>query len=221
MKLIKTTAATLISSLCFVGMSPLAHAADDTATVVKNYMSAWSALAGKKKVSDQEVAKAANLAALYFDADVEYLDSTVGTPQVGIVVARDNVVKAFLSSFRDAKWEMTGAPKVNGNDIEFKWTFTGHANGPYIMDPTCAGKGEAINLPGESKITVKDGLITFQNDKYDEKVLPSQLTKSDLACKKQKEAEAKVAAKAAADAEKKAKAEEAKKAKTDAKATGK
>ncbi len=217
MKLIKTTAAALIASLC---VASSVHAADDALTVVKNYMSAWSALAGKKHVSDQDVAKAANIAASFLDGDVEYLDSTVGTPQVGIVVARDNVIRAFLSSFRDAKWEMVGEPKVTGNDVEYKWKFTGHANGPYIMDPTCKGKGEAINLPGESKITVKDGLITYQNDKYDEKVLPSQLTKSDLACKKQHEAEAKAAAKAAAEAEKKAAAEAAKAAKAEAKKAG-
>lgn len=210
----KALAATLAVTLAFSGA---ACAADDALTVVRNYMSAWSALAGKKHVTDQDVAKAANLASLYFDADVEYLDSTVGTPQVGMVVARDNVVKAFLSSFRDAKWSMVGEPKVNGNDVEFKWVFTGHANGPYIMDPTCKGKGEAINLPGDSKIAVKDGLITYQNDKYDEKVLPSQLTKSAKACEVQKAAEAKAAAKAAAEAEKKAKAEEAKKAKEEAK----
>lgn len=32
------------------------------------------------------------------------------------------------------------------------------------MDPNCKGQGEA-------KITVKDGLISYQNDKYDDKLL--------------------------------------------------
>ena len=45
MKFIQTTALSLIASLC---LASTAHAADDAATVVKNYMSAWSALAGKK-----------------------------------------------------------------------------------------------------------------------------------------------------------------------------
>lgn len=190
MKHPKTAVAALMVTLFVAGVTVAHAAAADPLAVVKHYMAAWSSLSGKKKASDQDVAKAANTAASFFDADVEYLDSTVGTPQVGIVVARDNVVKAFLSSFRDAKWEMVGKPKVTGNDVEFKWRFTGHATGPYIMDPTCKGEGDAINLPGESKITVKDGMITYQNDKYDEKVLPSQLTKSDKACKAQHVAEA-------------------------------
>ena len=194
MKHLKTGTAALIATLFAAGVTAAHAAAADPLTVVKNYMSAWSTLAGKKKASDQDVAKAANIAASYFDADVEYLDSTVGTPQVGSVVARDNVVKAFLSSFRDAKWEMVGKPKVTGNDVEFKWRFTGHANGPYLMDPTCKGEGEAINLPGESRITVRDGMIAYQNDTYDAKVLPAQLARSEKACQAKHAAEVQAAA---------------------------
>lgn len=194
MKLVKTLGTVLVATL-FAAEATVAHAAPATPlNVVKHYMAAWSSLAGKQNASDQDVAQAANLAASYFAPDVEYLDSTVGTPQVGIVVARDNVIKAFLTSFPDAKWEMVGKPKVKGSNVEFKWRFTGHATGPYIMDATCKGEGEAIDLPGESRITVKNGMITYQNDRYDDKVLPSQLTKSESACKAQHAAEAQASA---------------------------
>lgn len=103
-------------------LSAPAQAATDPVSVVKDYMAVWSALSKSKKATDQDVFKAANIVASYYDADVEYLDATVGTPQVGSTVARDKVVCPFLTAIQNAKWEMVGEPKVSGNDVEFKWS---------------------------------------------------------------------------------------------------
>lgn len=187
----KTVIRKTLFAAAFCGVWAIAHAdtASDPVTVVRNYMKAWSALAEKRGVTDMDVTIVANEAAQYFDADVEYLDSTVGTPQVGIVVARDNVIKPFLTSFPNARFEMVGAPKVSGDTVEFDWRFSGNNYGPYILDATCPGKGDRLDLPGHSKIVVKNGLITYQNDSYDDKVLPLQLRRTAQACKTQKDEE--------------------------------
>lgn len=170
-----------------------AHAASDPLSVVKDYMKTWSSLAEKRGVTDMDINAAANQAAMFMDADVVYLDSTVGTAQNGIIVARDGVIKPFLMSFPNARWEIVGEPKVSGNDVEFKWLFTGNNYGPYIVDGTCPGKGDRLALEGNSKITVVDGRITYQNDNYDDKAIPAQLTRTVAACKLQKDEEAKKA----------------------------
>ncbi|GAA5177029.1 hypothetical protein GCM10025771_13430 [Niveibacterium umoris] len=178
---------TMLSSQAF------AQAASDPLSVVKAYMKSWSALAEKRGVSDMDITAVANETAQFLDADVEYLDSTVGTPQFGIVVARDNVIKPFLSSFPNARWEMVGAPKVSGDTVEFDWRFTGNNYGPYIVDPTCPGKGDPLDLPGHSKIVVKGGVITYQNDAYNDKTIPEQLRRTVAACTAQKAEETKKA----------------------------
>lgn len=186
--------------LAATGLSANAAKAAKPLDVVNAYMAAWSTNAGKTTISDADVIGAANVAASYFDYEVEYLDSTVGTPQFGAMVARDNVVKAFLVSFPNAKWEMTGPAKVKGDKVEFDWKFSGNATGPYIMEATCKGTGEAIAFTGHTKITVKHGLIKYQNDNYVADDFTKQIAKSDAACKVQKAEEAKKAAEAAAAA---------------------
>lgn len=166
--------------------------------VVEAYMAAWSSNAGKASVPEADVVAAANQAASYFAYEVEYLDSTVGTPQYGAMVARDNVVKAFLLSFPNARWEMTGPAKVKGSTVEYDWKFSGNATGPYIMDATCKGTGEAIAFTGHTKIVVKQGRISYQNDNYNADDFAKQVAASDTACKAQHAAEAKLAAEAAA-----------------------
>ena len=190
----KTKTVVLASLLATAFSASPAFAADDALTVVKAYMKTWSSLAEKRGVTDMDINATANQAAMFFDADGIYLDSTVGTPQQGIIVARDNVIKPFLNSFPNARWEMVGDPKVSGNDVEFKWLFSGNAYGPSILDATCPGKGDRLALQGNSKITVTNGLITYQNDSYNDKDIPAQLTRTVAACATQKETEAKTAA---------------------------
>jgi uncharacterized protein (TIGR02001 family) len=185
-----TAIATLLAAVFATASS---HAASDPVSVVKDYMKTWSSLAEKRGVTDMDVNAAANQAAMFMDADVVYLDSTVGTAQNGIIVARDGVIKPFLTSFPNARWEMVGEPKVSGNDVEFKWLFTGNNYGPYIVDGTCPGKGDRLALEGNSKITVVNGLITYQNDNYDDKAIPAQLTRTVAACALQKAEETKKA----------------------------
>lgn len=177
--------------------SSMAAPKADPLSVVNAYMTAWSSNAGKQGVSTQQVADAANLAASYFDYEVEYLDSTVGTPQYGAMVARDNVIKVFLNSFPNARWAMTGPAKVKGETVEFDWVFTGNHTGPYINDATCNGAGEAISFNGHTKMVVKKGLIKYQNDSYKADDFTKQIEPSDAACKAKKAADAAAAAAAA------------------------
>jgi len=78
--------------------APLSHAAETNAlSVAKQYMGQWNE-------------HNANKAATYFDVeDAIYFDAAVGTPQQGAVVARDNVIKPFMSAFPNLKWEMTAS----------------------------------------------------------------------------------------------------------------
>lgn len=187
----KLHATLMVSLLALAGLSAQAAKAPAPLKVVQGYMAAWSENAGKTAVSESEVMDAVNHAAGFFDFEVEYLDSTVGTPQYGAIVARDNVIKAFLVSFPNAKWEMTGPAKVKGNMVEYDWKFSGNALGPYIMDASCKGAGEAIAFSGHSKIVVsKQGLIKYQNDSYSADDFSAQIAPSDSACKAQKAAEA-------------------------------
>lgn len=186
----KVHAMLLLASLAMAGLPVEAAKAPKPLKVVEGYMAAWSENAGKTVVSDAEVMDAVNHAAGYFDFEVEYLDSTVGTPQFGAIVARDNVIKAFLASFPNARWEMTGPAKVTGNTVEYDWKFSANARGPYIMDASCKGSGEAIAFTGHSKIVVKQGLIKYQNDSYSADDFSKQIAASAAACKAQKAAEA-------------------------------
>jgi uncharacterized protein (TIGR02001 family) len=181
------------SAAGMVALSVHAQSTADPLTVVRGYLKAWSGLAEKRGVTDLDITAVANEATQFLDADVVYLDSSVGTPQAGIVVARDNVIKPFLTSFPNARWEIVGTPVVSGDTVEFDWRFTGNNYGPYIVDGTCAGKGDRLDLPGHSKIVVKNGLITYQNDKYDDKSLPVQLRRTAAACVAQKSEETKKA----------------------------
>ncbi len=122
--------------------------------IVKKYMAAWNA-------------HNYNEAALSFDYDVEYFDASVGTPQFGIVTARDNVIKFFVQAFPDAKWTMEGKPLVQGDSIAFRWVFTGKNTGIPVDCPDMGPTGKAIDLHGVSMIHTKNGRITYQGDFYD------------------------------------------------------
>ncbi|MDT8991301.1 ester cyclase [Curvibacter sp. APW13] len=128
--------------------------------IVHKYMAAWNA-------------HNYNQAALSLDYDVEYFDASVGTSQFGIMTARDNVIKFFMQALPDLKWKMEGKPIVQGDNIAFRWVFTGTNTGiPFECEkPT----GKAIELHGVSMINTKGGRIVYQGDFYDAKTLRDQL----------------------------------------------
>ncbi|WP_410497800.1 ester cyclase [Chitinibacter sp. S2-10] len=132
----------------------------DPLSVVKAYMAGWNK-------------HDANLAASYLDYEVEYYDVTVGESQIGVVPARDNVIKFFIAALPDLKWEMVDEPVVSKDGIAFRWVFTGTNTGiPFEGDkPT----GNKISLNGLSLIKVKQGQIVYQGDFYDALTLKKQL----------------------------------------------
>jgi hypothetical protein len=184
----KLTHPLLAIALCAAALTTHAQPAQAPLSVVTAYMKAWSALPERRGITDMDISMVANAAARYLDANVKFLDTTVGTPQVGIVVARDNVIKPFLTSYPNARWEMVRPAKVTGHTVEFDWRFTGNAYGPYILDATCSGKGDRLELVGHSVIVVKDGLITQQTDSYDDQTIPTQMRRTASACTEQKAA---------------------------------
>lgn len=131
---------------------------------VKAYMDGWNA-------------HDANQAAMAMDPDVEYYDVTVGESQYGVVVARDNVIRFFLNSFPDLKWEMQGEPVEKGEQIAFRWRFSGTNTGPNIDATIDGGKptSKAISFDGVSLMQVKSGKIVYQGDFYDALSLNKQL----------------------------------------------
>lgn len=130
----------------------LAQAANDPLSVVRAYMAAWNA-------------HNANLAASYLDYEVTYYDASVGTPQQGVVVARDNVIKAFINAFPDCRWTMDGKPLVDRDGVAFQWTFTGTNTGAFADGTKATGK--PLVLHGLTLIRVKQGKIIYQGDYYD------------------------------------------------------
>ena len=132
--------------------------------VVQQYMAGWNA-------------HDANLAAMNMDPEVEYYDVTVGESQYGMMVARDNVIRFFINSFPDLKWQMVDKPVVTRNEVVFRWRFTGTNTGPNIDPGVDGGKatGKPISFEGLSLIRVRDGKIVYQGDYYDALSLNRQL----------------------------------------------
>jgi uncharacterized protein (TIGR02001 family) len=144
-------------------MAPVtsAFAQQNALPVVKEYMAAWNE-------------HNPNKAASYFDLEeVIYFDASVGTPQQGAVVARDNVIKPFMTAFPDLKWEMVGEPVVSGDQVAFRWVFTGTNTG--VFNAAVKPVGKKLELHGSSIIKVKDGKIIYQGDFYDALSLNKQL----------------------------------------------
>jgi len=126
--------------------------ADDNVKVVESYVAAWNA-------------HDSNAAAAFFADDVEYLDASVGTPQVGRDVARQNVIEAFLTAVPDAKWVAIGEPVAAGDSVSFEWEFSGTNTGDWSDGTKATGKPFAIK--GVSMFRLKDGKIAYQADYYD------------------------------------------------------
>lgn len=144
--------------------APMVQATASPLAVVKSYMAGWNA-------------HDANQAAMNMDVDVEYYDVTVGEAQQGVVVARDNVIKFFINSFPDLKWNMVGDPVVTRDTIVFRWQFTGTNTGPNIDATINEGKptGKPIDFSGLSLIKIKNDKIVYQGDYYDALSLNKQL----------------------------------------------
>ena len=132
--------------------------------VVQQYMAGWNA-------------HDANQAAMALDPEVEYYDVTVGESQYGVMVARDNVIRFFINSFPDLKWEMLGEPVQGKEQIAFRWRFSGTNSGPNIDATVDGGKptGKPISFEGVSLIKVKHNRIVYQGDFYDALSLNRQL----------------------------------------------
>ncbi|SCK12786.1 ester cyclase [Vogesella sp. LIG4] len=132
--------------------------------VVQQYMAGWNA-------------HDANQAAMAMDPEVEYYDVTVGESQYGVVVARDNVIRFFMNSFPDLKWQMLDKPVVTKNEVVFRWRFTGTNTGPNIDSSINEGKatGKPINFEGLSLVRIKNNKIVYQGDFYDALSLNKQL----------------------------------------------
>lgn len=132
--------------------------------VVQQYMAGWNA-------------HDANQAAMAMDPEVEYYDVTVGESQYGVMVARDNVIRFFMNSFPDLKWQMLDKPVVTKNEVVFRWRFTGTNTGPNIDATINEGKstGKPISFEGLSLIRIKNSKIVYQGDFYDALSLNKQL----------------------------------------------
>ena len=140
----------LVLAILMVAALPVRAA--DAIDVVHSYLAAWNA-------------HDAALAASHFTDDVEYYDATVGAPQKGPEAARTNVIEAFLKAAPDAKWEMNGAPVVEGDSVAFEWTFAGTNTGDWSDGTKATGK--AFKFQGLSLFRLRDGKIAYQGDYYD------------------------------------------------------
>ncbi|UVJ42314.1 ester cyclase [Pseudomonas sp. LS1212] len=144
----------LASLLVFLLFAQFSVAADKQATldVINAYMSAWNK-------HDPEAA------AQYFAEDGEFLDASVGVPQVGRETAKDKVIKLFIDAVPDLKWQMVGEPVVEGDNIAFEWQFDGRNTGAWGPDTPATNK--PLSFKGVSFIRLKDGKIASQHDYYD------------------------------------------------------
>lgn len=129
-----------------------AAAGANTEQVIKSYMQAWN---------DHKPDQAAS----YFADNGEFLDASVGTPQVGRQAANDNVIKVFIQAVPDLKWKMLGEPIVNGDNIAFEWEFTGNNTGAW--GPETPATNKPLAFKGVSFIRLSDGKIASQHDYYD------------------------------------------------------
>lgn len=144
----------LASLIAFLLFAQFSVAADkqNTLDVINAYMSAWNK-------HDPEAA------AQYFAEDGEFLDASVGVPQVGRETAKDKVIKLFIDAVPDLKWQMVGAPVVEGDNIAFEWQFDGRNTGAWGPDTPATNK--PLSFKGVSFIRLKDGKIASQHDYYD------------------------------------------------------
>lgn len=144
----------LISFLTVLVFAQLSIAAEkqNTLSIVNAYMSAWN-----KHDPDA--------AAQYFAENGEFLDASVGIPQVGRETARDKVIKLFIDAVPDLKWQMVGQPIIEGDNIAFEWQFDGHNTGAWAPETPATNK--PLSFKGVSFIRLKDGKIATQHDYYD------------------------------------------------------
>lgn len=144
----------LIFGLLLVLASHASFAADKASTlsVIHDYMSAWNV-------------HNADAAAKYFTDDVEFLDASVGTPQVGRENAKSQVIQVFMQAVPDLQWKMLGEPIVDGESIAFEWEFKGHNSGPWSAESPATNR--PLSFKGVSFIKLKDGKILTQHDYYD------------------------------------------------------
>jgi steroid delta-isomerase-like uncharacterized protein len=126
--------------------------ASDNVGVVEGYMAAWNA-------------HDAAAAAAFFADDVEYLDASIGAPQIGRDSARDNVIQAFLTAVPDAQWVMNGDAVSDDDQVSFEWTFSGTNTGDWSDGTKATGK--PFSIMGVSMVRLKDGKIVYQADYYD------------------------------------------------------
>jgi len=130
----------------------LASGQEQTLEIIHGYMKAWNA-------------HDAQAAAQYFAPDVEFLDASVGVPQVGRENARSQVVEVFMQAVPDLQWKMLGEPILNGEGIAFEWEFKGNNTGPWSTETPATGR--PLSFKGVSFIRLKDGKILTQHDYYD------------------------------------------------------
>lgn len=144
----------LVSLLCMFLFAQLSIAAEkqSTRSIIDAYMSAWNK-------------HDPNAAAQYFAENGEFLDASVGIPQVGRETARDKVIKLFIDAVPDLKWQMVGEPIIEGDSIAFEWQFDGHNTGAWAPETPATNK--PLSFKGVSFIRLKDGKIATQHDYYD------------------------------------------------------
>ncbi|MFT2793642.1 ester cyclase [Serratia sp. T13T92] len=144
----------LIFGLFLVLASPASFAADQSNTldVIHDYMKAWNT-------------HSADAAAEYLTDNVEFLDASVGTPQVGRENAKSVVIQVFMQAVPDLKWKMLGKPIVNGESIAFEWEFKGNNSGAWSADTPATNR--PLSFRGVSFIHLKEGKILTQHDYYD------------------------------------------------------
>ncbi|MBO1536988.1 ester cyclase [Pseudomonas sp. OA65] len=130
----------------------LAASQNDTLGVINDYMKAWNA-------------RDAEAAAKYFAEDGEFLDASVGTPQVGRENAKTQVIEVFMHAVPDLQWTMLGEPIINGESIAFEWEFKGHNTGPWSTETPATQR--PLSFKGVSFIRLKEGKIFTQHDYYD------------------------------------------------------
>ncbi|QZP36034.1 ester cyclase [Pseudomonas sp. DR48] len=123
-----------------------------TLDVVHDYMKAWNA-------------HNADAASEYFSDNVEFLDASVGTPQVGRENAKTQVIEVFMQAVPDLQWKMFGEPIVNGESIAFEWEFNGTNTGPWSTETPATQR--RLSFKGVSFIHLKNGKILTQHDYYD------------------------------------------------------
>jgi steroid delta-isomerase-like uncharacterized protein len=143
--------ASILAFLLFAQFSVAAEK-QNTLDVINAYMSAWN-----KHDPDA--------AAQYFAENGEFLDASVGVPQVGRQTARDKVIKLFIDAVPDLKWKMVGQPIVDGDNIAFEWQFDGTNTGAWAPETPATNK--PLSFKGVSFIRLKDGKIATQHDYYD------------------------------------------------------